>query len=163
MAAGAARVRVTFQVDADGLLSVSAKEQNSGVEAHVEVKPAYGLNEDQISAMLQSGFSHAQDDKQARALREAQVEADRLLEAISAALAADGEALLSAEELQAITSQMDALRTSASGTDSKAVHNGIEALNHATEEFAARRMDASVRKALSGQKLDMYPDLTREL
>ena len=154
MAAGAARVRVTFQVDADGLLSVSAKEQNSGVEAHVEVKPAYGLNEDQISAMLQSGFSHAQDDKQARALREAQVEADRLLEAISAALAADGEALLSAEELQAITSQMDALRTSASGTDSKAVHNGIEALNHATEEFAARRMDASVRKALSGQKLD---------
>jgi molecular chaperone HscA len=154
MAAGAARIRVTFQVDADGLLSVSAREQNSGVEASVVVKPSYGLTDDEIANMLQTSFSHAHDDKQARALREAQVEAERLLEAISAALEKDGAALLDAEERQSLERQMAELRATAAGSDAAAISHGIEALNRATETFAARRMDASVKKALTGHSLN---------
>ncbi len=154
MAAGAARIRVTFQVDADGLLSVSAREQTSGVEARVVVKPSYGLNEDEIAGMLQAGFSHAQDDKQARALAEARVEAERLLEAITAALEKDGESLLNAGERQALGDEMSRLRTIADGHDARAIHAGIETLNRASETFAARRMDASVRRALTGHTLD---------
>jgi molecular chaperone HscA len=154
MAAGAARIRVTFQVDADGLLSVSAREQTSGVEAHIVVKPSYGLSEDEIAGMLQAGFSHAQDDKQARALAEARVEAERLLEAIASALECDGDALLNAEERLALETRMAALREMAAGQDSRAITQGIEALNRASETFAARRMDASVKQALAGHKLD---------
>jgi len=153
MVAGAARIRVTFQVDADGLLSVSAREQTKGVEAHVVVKPSYGLSDDEIASMLQSGFSHAQDDKQARALREAQVEAERLLEAIAAALDKDG-ALLDEAELTALQQPMELLRVLAAGNDARAITHGIESLNRASETFAARRMDASVRKALAGHTLD---------
>jgi molecular chaperone HscA len=153
MAAGGARIRVTFQIDADGLLSVSAREQTNGVEANVVVKPAYGLSEDAIMTMLQSSFSAAESDKQARALREAIVDAERLIDAIEAALAKDA-ALLSKEEEQAIMAEIQALKTLCQGQDSHAIHQASEALNHATEAFAARRMDASVKQALAGQDLN---------
>jgi len=154
MAAGAARIRVTFQVDADGLLSVMAKEQTSGVEANIVVKPSYGLSEDEIVDMLQTSFNAAETDKQARALQEARVEAERLLEAISAALTKDSEALLSDTEKKMIEASMENLRELAKAEDSYAIHTAVEALNHATEEFAARRMDASVKKALAGHNLN---------
>ncbi len=154
MAAGAARIRVTFQVDADGLLSVSAREQTSGVETNITVKPSYGLSEDEIFNMLQSSFTSAEDDKQARALRETQVDAERLLEAISAALAKDGDALLNPQERAAIEAEMETLRTLSTGNDSHAIHSAVEALNHATEAFAARRMDTSVKQAFAGKNLN---------
>lgn len=154
MAAGAARIRVTFQVDADGLLSVTAREQTSGVESNIVVKPSYGLSEDEILHMLQTSFSSAENDKQTRTLREAQVDAERLLEAISVALAKDGDALLSQQEREAIEAQMDALKALYEASDSHAIHTAAEALNHATEDFAARRMDASVTKAFAGQTLN---------
>lgn len=154
MPAGAARIRVAFQVDADGLLSVSAREQTSGVESRITVKPSYGLSEDQIFDMLQSSFNSAEEDKHARALREAQVEAQQLLDAIDAALAQDGETLLSLDERTAIAASMDNLRQQFAGKDSQAIHAAAQALNHATETFAARRMDASVKRALAGKKLN---------
>lgn len=154
MAAGAARIRVTFQVDADGLLSVSAREQASGVEASIMVKPSYGLSEDQITGMLKDSFGAAESDKQARMLREAIVDAQRLVEAIQAALAEDGEVLLSDVERQQIQTHIDALLALCQGADSVAIKQSSDALNHATETFAARRMDASVQKALAGQHLD---------
>ena len=154
MAAGAARIRVTFQVDADGLLSVSAREQTSGVETGITVKPSYGLSEEEIFSMLQASFSSAETDKQARALREAQIDAERLLEAIGEALRKDGDALLAPDERVAITAEMDKLRVLAANGDSQAIHAATEALNHATETFAARRMDASVRQAFAGQDLN---------
>jgi molecular chaperone HscA len=153
MAAGAARIRVTFQVDADGLLSVTAREQTSGVESNIVVKPSYGLSEDEILHMLQTSFLSAENDKQTRALREAQVDAERLLEAISAALAKDGDALLDEQERETIVAQMDALRVATKTGDSHAIHAAAKALNHATEDFATRRMDASVKQALAGQDL----------
>lgn len=154
MAAGAARIRVTFQVDADGLLSVSAREQTNGVEANITVKPSYGLNEDQITNMLKDSFGAAESDKAARMLREAVVDAQRLMEAIQAALAEDGDTLLNADERQQIESRIDALLALCQGTDSHAVKQASDALNHATEDFAAKRMDASVQKALAGKNLD---------
>lgn len=154
MVAGSARIRVTFQIDADGLLSVSAREQTSGVEANVVVKPSYGLSEDTITGMLQSSFKAAESDKQARALREAIVGAERLIEAIQMALTQDGEKLLSTEEQQAIQTNIQALQTLCQSQDSQAIHQASEALNHATETFAARRMDASVKQALAGQDLN---------
>lgn len=154
MSAGAARIRVTFQVDADGLLSVSAREQTSGIESRITVKPSYGLSEEQIFDMLQASFNSAEEDKQARALREAQVEARQLLDAITAALARDGEELLNAEERAAIEASMDNLRKLLDGSDSRAIHEAAEALNRATETFAARRMDASVKRALAGKNLN---------
>ncbi|HWT28009.1 MAG TPA: Fe-S protein assembly chaperone HscA [Methylophilaceae bacterium] len=153
MAAGAARIRVTFQVDADGLLSVTAREQTSGIESNIVVKPSYGLSEDAITSMLQASFSSAESDKEARALREAQVDAQRLLEAIIAALQKDG-ALLSDDERAALEREMVALAELAQGTDSQAIHKAVDRLNHATETFAARRMDASVKQALAGQNLN---------
>lgn len=154
MAAGAARIRVTFQVDADGLLSVTAREQTSNVEAHVTVKPSYGLAESEIADMLQASFSHAGEDKQARALREAQVDAERLLEAVDAALEKDGAELLEVAERQSIDNQMAVLRAAATGTDQAVIKREMTALNHATEVFAARRMDVSVQRALTGHRLD---------
>ncbi|MFQ6405672.1 Fe-S protein assembly chaperone HscA [Methylophilus sp. 'Pure River'] len=154
MAAGAARIRVTFQVDADGLLSVSAREQTNGVEANITVKPSYGLNEDQITSMLKDSFGAAESDKAARMLREAVVDAQRLIEAIQAALAEDGDTLLNADERQQIQTHIDALLALCQGTDSHAVKQASDALNHATEDFAAKRMDASVQKALAGKNLD---------
>jgi molecular chaperone HscA len=154
MAAGAARIRVTFQVDADGLLSVTAREQTSGVESNITVKPSYGLSEDQITNMLKDSFGAAESDKVARMLREAVVDAQRLVEAIEAALLEDG-ALLTQEEHTAVQAHLDALRNNlCQGSDSQAIKDGTEALNHATEAFAAKRMDASVQKALTGKNLD---------
>jgi molecular chaperone HscA len=153
MAAGAARIRVTFQVDADGLLSVSAREQSNGVVADIVVKPSYGLSEDEITNMLKSSFGAAEQDKKARALREVIVDAERLIEAISAALAQDSH-LLNAEEINAIKSQMQALKTLTSGNNSDEIHKAVEALNQATESFAAKRMDASVKQAFAGQDLN---------
>jgi molecular chaperone HscA len=154
MVAGAARIRITFQVDADGLLSVSARETTSGVEAHVSVKPTYGLDDAEIARMLQDSTVHARDDMQARALAEARVEAERLLENVQAALDDDAETLLKAAEVDAIRKLMDALRNTVAGDDMNAIKQATEALNHGTVEFAARRMDRSVRSALTGQRLD---------
>jgi molecular chaperone HscA len=153
MAAGAARVRVTFQVDADGLLSVSAHEMGSGVQASVAVKPSYGLADDEITRMLQESMTLADADVQARALREQQVEARRLQEALQAAMAADGD-LLDASERDTIAALRQALDSAARGEDAQAIKQAIEALAHGTDEFAARRMDRSIRAALAGRKVD---------
>jgi len=153
MAAGAARVRVTFQVDADGLLSVSAREQNSGVEAAIQVKPSYGLTDDAIARMLQESFAHAQDDLAARALAEAQVEADQIVELTRNALAVDGD-LLSDAERAAIDAVLSDVAARRAGTDAASLRAAIETLNRATAEFAGRRMDRSVTHALSGKRID---------
>jgi molecular chaperone HscA len=153
MAAGAARIRVTFQVDADGLLSVTAREQSSGVEASVTVKPSFGLSDDEIATMLQASFAAAGDDMKMRALREQQIEADRLVEATQAALAADGD-LLSAHERAAVEAQIAKLRAIRDGSDTQAIRKAIEALAAGTEAFAARRMDRSIAQALTGRRLD---------
>jgi molecular chaperone HscA len=153
MVAGAARIRVTFQVDADGLLSVSARELGSGVEAHVTVKPSYGLTDQEVAEMLRDGYEHAGDDMQARALLEQQVEARRVVEATEHALAADGE-LLGTEERVRIEAAIAVLNGRLTGDDPRAIRQGIEALARATDEFAARRMDKSIRSALAGRKVD---------
>ena len=152
MVAGSARIRVTFQVDADGLLNVSARETNSGVEAAVAVKPAYGLQDDDITRMLQDANRHARDDMLARALREQQTEARQLLEAVDNALAQDG-ALLDEASRQRIRASMDGLRAVVDGGDHNAIKRGIEALNQATVSFAQKRMDLSVSRALKGHKM----------
>ncbi len=153
MTAGAARIRVTYQVDADGLLSVFAREQHSGVEASVVVKPSYGLADDDIAKMLEDSFQSAEIDMRARALREAQVDAERLLEATDAALAADGE-LLDAEERVSIDTLAAALRALAPGDDAAAIEAATQALADSTDEFAARRMNKGIKRALAGRKLD---------
>ncbi|HCK4344030.1 TPA: Fe-S protein assembly chaperone HscA [Pseudomonas aeruginosa] len=154
MVAGAAKIRVTFQVDADGLLGVSARELSSGVEASIQVKPSYGLTDGEIARMLKDSFDYAGDDKAARALREQQVEAQRLLEAVQSALDVDGERLLDEEESLAIAAQMDTLRELAGGSDTAAIENQIKRLSQVTDAFAARRMDATVKAALSGRRLN---------
>ncbi|RIX84834.1 Fe-S protein assembly chaperone HscA [Acidovorax cavernicola] len=154
MAAGAARIRVTFTVDADGLLSVSAKEQGSGVEASVAVKPSYGLSDDQIATMLQESFSTAQQDMQARALVESRVDADRMLLATQSALDADGD-LLSGEERAAIDASMTRLREAArSSNDAAVIEAATKALANDTEAFAAQRMNAGIARALAGRKVE---------
>ena len=153
MVAGAARIRVSFQVDADGLLSVTAREQTTGHEARIEVKPSYGLSDDEIAAMLKDSFSHASDDAFRRALREAQVEAQRLIEAVQSALKEDAE-LLSAQERSHIDNAIVRLQAAVIGDDRRAIDQAMDALSKGTNEFAARRMNKSVSKALSGKKID---------
>jgi molecular chaperone HscA len=153
MAAGAARIRVTFTVDADGLLSVSAKEQASGVEAQIQVKPSYGLSDDQIARMLQDSFSTAQDDMKARALVEARVDADRMWLATQSALQADGD-LLSEEERTEIEQHMAQLLQAKELTEAKAIEQATEQLAHITEPFAARRMNKGILSALAGQNIE---------
>ncbi len=153
MTAGAARIRVTFTVDADGLLSVDAREQTSGVEARIDVKPSYGLSDDEITRMLQEGFATAQEDMLARAVAEARVDAERLLAATASALAADGD-LLSATERQAVDALMLALETSRSAGDAAAIEAATQALAARTESFAAERMNRSIRDALAGRNVD---------
>jgi molecular chaperone HscA len=153
MAAGAARIRVTYQVDADGLLSVSARELRSGVEASISVKPSYGLADDDISRMLQESFASADVDMQQRALREEQVEAERIVLATESALQADA-GLLSEKERTLIAALIETVRTTALGDDHQAIKAAVDALAHGTEEFAARRMDRSVHDALTGKTLD---------
>ena len=152
MAAGAARIRVTFTVDADGLLNVSAREQGSGVEAQIDVKPSYGLSDQQIAQMLQDSFSTAQTDMRARALVEARVDADRLVLATRSALAADAD-LLAAGERATIEAAIAALQVSAAGDDAAAVEAASKALAQATEAFAAQRMNRGIARALSGKNI----------
>jgi len=154
MVAGAAKIRVTFQVDADGLLSVSARELASGVESSIQVKPSYGLTDGEIARMLQDSFHKASEDKAARALREQLVDAERLLEAVEGALASDGERLLSSEERIAIESQMEALRALLSSQDGAAIERQVKRLSQITDAFAARRLDSTVKAALSGRRLN---------
>ncbi len=153
MVAGAARIRVTFQVDADGLLSVTAREMSCGVEATIAVKPAYGLSDADISRMLQESGQHAAEDMQARALREQQIEAQQLLEAVDNALTSSG-ALLNADEQTRIRQQMDALTVALQQNSHLGLKRAVEALNTATVEFAQRRMDQSVKQVLTGRTLD---------
>ena len=153
MVAGAARIEVTFTVDADGLLSVEAREATSGVEASVTVKPSYGLSDDEVTRMLQEGFGHAEDDMAARALREAQVDADRLLAALASALASDGE-LLAADERAAIDALAATLRRERAGEDRSAIEDAMRALSTATEPFAAERMDRGIRRVLAGRRVE---------
>ncbi|MFC3685877.1 Fe-S protein assembly chaperone HscA [Hydrogenophaga luteola] len=153
MAAGAARIRVTFTVDADGLLSVTAKEQGSGVEAKIDVKPAYGLSDEQIAAMLQDSFNTAQQDMAARALVEARVDADRMIAATRSALAADGDLLGAAERdaIDALIRTLTAIATNGSATDIEAA---TQALAKGTEAFAAQRMNRGIQQALAGRKVE---------
>jgi molecular chaperone HscA len=153
MTAGAARIRVSFDVDADGLLSVSAREQTSGVEASVAVKPSYGLSDAEIARMLQESVVHAADDAEARALAEARVEAERIVAATEAALAIDA-ALLDASERGIIDRTLAEVRRRLEGDDRHALTSAVAALNAATEPFAARRMDRSVARALTGRRVD---------
>ncbi|MDH1265098.1 Fe-S protein assembly chaperone HscA [Pseudomonas sp. GD03944] len=154
MVAGAAKIRVTFQVDADGLLSVAARELASGVEASIQVRPSYGLTDGEIARMLQDSFQNAGDDKVARVLREQQVDAQRLLEAVQAALDADGQALLEADERLAIEAQMQDLRDLMAGSDGLAIEQQTKRLTQVTDAFAARRLDATVKAALAGRRLN---------
>jgi molecular chaperone HscA len=154
MAAGAARIRVTFTVDADGLLSVSAREQGSGVEAKIDVKPSYGLSDEQIARMLQDSFSTAEQDMKARALAEARVEADRMLIATRSALAADGS-LLGPAEREAIDALIAQLRAAvAEAADAPALEAATAALAKGTEAFAAERMNHSIQQALAGKNVE---------
>ncbi|MCZ4305359.1 Fe-S protein assembly chaperone HscA [Zoogloeaceae bacterium G21618-S1] len=153
MTAGAARIRVSYQVDADGLLAVTAREMSSGVEAQVVVKPSYGLADDEIADMLKAGFENAGEDAKARAVRELQVEGERLLEAVQQALLADG-VLLDAQERAGIDAAMAALRKAVTATDAKALRKALDGLSRQTDAFAARRMDKSIRTALAGHKIN---------
>ncbi|MDH5183820.1 MAG: Fe-S protein assembly chaperone HscA [Gammaproteobacteria bacterium] len=156
MVAGAARIRVTYQVDADGLLSVSAREETSGVESSIQVKPSYGLTDEEITDMLKASMSHAQEDVDARGLREKQVEADRVLEAINSAVAEDGAALLSDAERSVIDAAISKLKQTREGTDSRAIKQAIDELDKATADYAERRMDASINKAMAGHKIEEF-------
>lgn len=154
LVAGSAKVRVTFQVDADGLLGVTARELGSGVEASIQVKPSYGLTDGEIARMLQDSFRNAGGDKEARALRELQVDAERLLEAVQSALDVDGERLLSVDERIAILASMDELRELLTTGDAPAVELQTKRLSQITDAFAARRMDSTVKAALAGRNLN---------
>ena len=156
MVAGAARIRVTYQVDADGLLSVTAREETTGVESSIQVKPSYGLTDEEITGMLQASMSHAQEDVSARSLREQQVEADRVIEAIQAALVEDGEQLLNAEERAVIDTGIASLQQARDGSDTRAIKQAIDALDKATADYAQRRMDASIKKAMAGHSLEEF-------
>ncbi len=161
MVAGAARIQVVFQVDADGLLSVSATEESTGVAAEVTVKPTYGLEEAEITDMLKAGFDHAEGDAQARSLSEARVEADRVMDALSAALDLDG-ALLADAEVSALRAGIEALRETAGRDDHLAISAATEQLGHASETFAGLRMDQAVRKALAGHDIDEFDGAREE-
>lgn len=156
MVAGAARIQVTCAVDADGLLSVSAVEQSSGVHASIEVKPSYGLTDNEIETMLRDSMAHAQDDKQARSLREQQVEADRVIEALEAALAADGDLLLNAEERQQVETALNGLRAIARSDDGNLIKSGLETLEKACGFYVERRMNQSIQVAMSGHNVDEF-------
>jgi molecular chaperone HscA len=154
--AGAVRIRVTFQVDADGLLIVSAREENSGVEASIDVKPSYGLNDSEIEGMLRDSIEHAEDDMQLRSLREQQVEADRVLEALDAALAKDGDQLLSEEEISRIQVARQQLVSVRPDTDVDNIKQAIKQLEAVCEDYVARRMNTNIKIAMQGHSIDEY-------
>ena len=153
MAAGAAHIRVTYQVDADGLLSVTAMEKSTKVQASIQIKPSYGLTDEEVTAMIKSSFDNAQEDLQARELAEQRVEADRVIESVIVALQVDGAELLSTEEFHHIESVLKQLMDVKHDSDRDAIAQAIKALDIATQEFAARRMNASINKALTGKNL----------
>ncbi|AGH46217.1 Fe-S protein assembly chaperone HscA [Paraglaciecola psychrophila] len=154
MAAGAAHIRVTFQVDADGLLNVSAMEKSTGVQAEIQVKPSYGLEDSEIANMLKASMDNAQEDMQARMLKEQQVEAARVQENLQGALDLDGQALLDTSEIQAIAVGLTNLNELAKGTDKEAIKAAIKQLDKLSENFAQKRMDQSIKRAFSGQSVD---------
>jgi len=154
MVAGAARIRVVFQVDADGLLNVSAEETTSGARSEITVKPSYGLADDEIARMLKESMAQAELDKNARLLAEEKVEGERLLLALASALREDGDVLLDAGERAALEQAMRELQQEMQGADPIAIRAGVKALNEASEPYAARRMNAGVRQALTGRNID---------
>ena len=156
MVAGAARIRVTFSVDADGLLSVEAEETSTGVRASIEVKPSYGLSDSEIASMLQDSIAHARDDADARRLREQQVDAERVVEALVAALDADGDQLLDADERERIDRALEQLRTVAGQDDPEAIQKGIEHLESVCGFYVERRMNKGIRDAMAGHRVDEF-------
>ena len=156
MVAGAARIRVTFQVDADGLLGVTAREETSGVQASIQVKPSYGLSDTEVETMLRDSMTHARDDMDARRLREQQVEADRVIEALTAALAADADLFLDADERARIEAAATALEKVRHAEDHRAIKRAIEAVEKASADYVARRMDANIRKAMAGHAVEDF-------
>ncbi|MBT8118611.1 MAG: Fe-S protein assembly chaperone HscA [Gammaproteobacteria bacterium] len=154
--AGAARIRVTFQVDADGLLIVSAQEENSGIEASVDVKPSYGLSDNEIETMLRDSIEHAEDDMHTRTLREQQVEADRVIEALDSAIASDGDQLLSEDETEQINKARQVLVETKSGSDVDAIEQAIKQLEVACEAYVARRMNTNIKTAMQGHSIEEY-------
>ena len=153
MAAGAAHIRITYQVDADGLLSVTAMEKSTGVQSSIQVKPSYGLTDDEVASMLKASMENAKQDIQARQLAEQRVEAERVLESVRSALAQD-HSLLNNEELSEVKDAILALEQLKQQDDMLAIKQGIKALDQATQQFAARRMDKSIRTALAGQSIE---------
>jgi molecular chaperone HscA len=156
MVAGAARIRVTFQVDADGLLSVSAREQTSGVEAGITVKPSYGLSDDEIANMLKDSMAHSRDDALRRALKEVQVEAQRLIEAVQSAMKSDRD-LLTDEQFATIDTTIGRLQAAALGEDRRQISQAMNDLEVETRDFAAQRMDKIIRKAMAGKRIEDLP------
>jgi len=156
MTAGAARVQVTYEVDADGLLNVSARELTSGVESRIEIKPSYGLTDNEIERMLRDSLSHAEEDMESRQIREQQVEASRMIEAVEKALAEDGAQLLNEQEQLDIETALDVLRKVQHDKDHRAIKRAIEELDKASSELAVRRMNASIKRALAGHKVEEF-------
>lgn len=154
MAAGAAHIRVTYQVDADGLLSVTAMEKSTGIQSEIQVKPSYGLSDDEVTQMLKDSMAHAEDDMKARALAEQRVEADRVIEGLISAMQADGDELLSDQERQALLAAVEHLIELRNGNSADAIEQGIKDTDKASQDFASRRMDKSIRQALAGQSVD---------
>jgi molecular chaperone HscA len=154
MVAGAARIRVSFQVDADGLLQVEAQEMTTGLHSSVVIKPSYGLQEGDIEKMLRESYASAAADKALRSLKEKQVEAWRHIEALESALEADGDSLLSKSEIEGLRQSMTELRQVAETTDAARIDAMTHALNQLSSDFAARRMDAGIKQALTGHTLD---------
>ena len=154
--AGAARIRVQFQVDADGLLIVTAREENSGVEASIDVKPSYGLSDNEIESMLRDSIEHAEDDMYSRSLREQQVEADRVIEALDSALAADGDQLLSEVEKKSIDAARQHLLEVRSGDSVDDIEASIKQLEAVCEDYVARRMNSNIKSAMQGHSIEEY-------
>ncbi|MGY8871729.1 MAG: Fe-S protein assembly chaperone HscA [Pseudomonadales bacterium] len=160
MVAGAAKIRVTFQVDADGLLSVEAKELSTGVESSIQVKPSYGLSDTQIADMLKASYSSAEEDKQKRLLREQKVDADRLVSALEQAIEIDGQALLTEDERKGLEAEILVLKSVRDGSDAREIELGVEHLAKASDEFASRRMDLNIQRALQGHSIQEIEEIT---
>jgi len=156
MVAGAARILVSFEVDADGLLNVTAREKSSGVKAQVEVKPSYGLTDAEIELMLRDSMTHAGEDVHARRLREQQVEARRAIEALRAALASDGDVLLSGNERDRVEAALLHLERIAGGHDPEAIKGAVEELEKACDFYVERRMNRSIQAAMAGHKIEEF-------
>lgn len=154
MVAGAAHIRVTYQVDADGLLSVTAMEKSTKVQASIQIKPSYGLTDEEVTEMIKSSMTNAKQDMEARQLAEQRVEADRVIDSVVIALQEDGAELLSVDEFKGIEAELQKLIYAKQGTDRQAIQQGIKDLDIATQEFAARRMNLSIQKALAGKAVD---------